>query len=394
MIAAERQFLGRPAAAGRLAVTRLTLTAFRSYAAARIEADTRPVALLGPNGAGKTNLLEAISFLVPGRGLRGAKLAEVARLAPGEPADPQPWAVSAALNTPLGPVEIGTGRDPAAGTESERRLVRIDGVQVRSQAALAEHVAAVWLTPQMDRLFTEGASSRRRFLDRLVFGFDPGHAGRVGGYENAMRQRARLLRDGRRDAAWLGALEEAMAARGIAIAAARRDLVRRLNAAADEAPGPFPRARAAIAGEVEDWLADMPALAAEDLLRDRLAAMRGRDADAGGAGLGTHRSDLVVVDAARDLPAARCSTGEQKALLVSIVLAHARLVAASHGTPPLLLLDEIAAHLDAARRAALFDAVCAVGAQAWMTGTDREPFRTLGDRAQFLDVQNSVVTPI
>ena len=263
-----------------------------------------------------------------------------------------------------------------------------------SQAALGEHVAAVWLTPQMDRLFTESASGRRRFLDRLVFGFDPGHAGRVTAYENAMRQRARLLREGRRDPAWLSALEEAMATRAVAIAAARRDLVRRLNQAASAAPGPFPQARSAVEGDVEHWLDEMPALAAEDRLRELLAEARPRDAEAGGAAVGTHRTDMAVHEAARELPAAQCSTGEQKALLVSIMLAHARLVAEAHGAPPLLLLDEVAAHLDASRRAALFDAVCAVGAQAWMTGTDLEAFRALGDRAQFLNVQNSTVSPI
>ncbi len=394
MIAVERQYPEASARACPLAVSRLTLTAFRSYREARIETDARPVALLGPNGAGKTNLLEAVSFLVPGRGLRGARLSEVARHVPGETADTAAWAVAAHLDTPLGRVEIGTGRDPGGDSESERRVVRIDGVPARSQAALANHAAAVWLTPQMDRLFTESASGRRRFLDRLVFGFDQGHAGRVAGYENAMRQRARLLREGRRDVAWLAALEEAMATRAVAVAAARCDLVRRLNIAASEAPGPFPQARTGIAGDVEDWLGQMPALAAEDRLREMLAASRGRDAEVGGAGVGTHRSDMVVHEVARDMPAARCSTGEQKALLVSIVLAHARLVADAHGAPPLLLLDEVAAHLDASRREALFDAVCAVGAQAWMTGTDLEPFRALGDRAQFLSVQNSTVGPI
>ncbi len=383
-----RQMCGREASA----VLRLRLTDFRSYGAARLELEPLPVVLTGANGAGKTNLLESVSLLVPGRGLRGARLAELARRESGEDASDRAWAVAARVATPTGAVDIGTGRDPAAGG-SERRAVRVDGTPARGQAALADYLSAVWLVPQMDRLFVEGTPGRRRFLDRLVFGFDPAHAGRVAGYENAMRQRARLLRDGSTDATWLGALEEAMAARGVAIAAARREMARRLNAASRDGIGPFPAARVRSCGTVENWLDEMPALAAEDKLRDALASERGRDAEAGSTGIGPHRSDFEVHELARGLPAAQCSTGEQKALLISIVLATARLQAQERGAAPLVLLDEVAAHLDAGRREALFEEICALGAQAWLTGTDRDIFAPLSGRAQFFTVSASRLIP-
>lgn len=365
-----------------LSVCRLHLTDFRCYDRLELVCDRRPVVLTGPNGAGKTNLLEAVSFLAPGRGLRRARLAVVDRHGGG------PWAAAARLEGLQGPVDIGTGRDG----DSERRLVRIDHAPARSQASLAEHVALAWLTPDLDRLFQEGASPRRRFLDRLVYGFDPGHAARVSAYDHALRERARLLRLGRHDPAWLGVLEERMAAQGVAIAAARRATVDRLNAA-DLAVDAFPRAVLAAEGDVEAWLDDGPALAAEDRLRDALAAARGRDAEAGGARTGPHRSDLAVHRAADRVAARDGSTGEQKALLVSIHLAAARLMTLERGRPPLLLLDEVAAHLDARRRAALFDQIVELGAQAWLTGTDRVLFAGLEGRARFFDVCDATVRP-
>lgn len=376
MLAAPRS------APARLAVTRLTVTRFRSYAAARLEVDPRPVVLTGPNGAGKTNLLEAVSFLAPGRGLRRAKLGEVERIQPPDEGDWQGegWAVAAHVDTPRGAVEIGTGRDPAT-TEGERRLVRIDGQPAKSQMALAEHVSVVWLTPQMDRLFIEGASGRRRFLDRLVFGFDPAHAGRLNKFENALRERARLLRDGVGDPSWLGALEDQMATTGIAVAAARADMVRRLNDAARQGVGPFPAPGLSLSGEVDGWIGTMPALAAEDALRAALRASRRQDEASGGAATGPHRSDLSVTYLAKNMPAELGSTGEQKALLISIVLANARLMNAETGTAPLLLLDEVAAHLDPHRRTALFQEILASRSQAWMTGTDAGFFAELGDAA-------------
>lgn len=378
------------APSGRLAVRRLALADFRCYAALRLEVEARPVVLTGPNGAGKTNLLEALSFLAPGRGLRRARLEEIDR----RRADPSArWAVAATLLTPEGPLEIGTGRDPEAGAAGARRVVRVDGKPVRSQAELARHLAVLWLTPEMDQLFQEGSTGRRRFLDRMVYGVDPDHAGRVAAYEHGLRERARLLREAAWDNAWLAALEERMAAEGVAIAAARRALARRLGTALALTGAPFPRAAIAVQGSVESWLDEGPALAAEERLRERLAEARAHDAQAGGAADGPHRSDLAVHHVETDMPAARCSTGEQKALLIALVLAYARLLAAEHGAPPLLLLDEVAAHLDRVRRTALYEEIKALGAQAWMTGTDAAMFESLGSAAQHFRVVDGNVVP-
>lgn len=379
--------------AGGLAVTRLTVTRFRSYTQARLDIDTRPVALTGPNGAGKTNILEAVSFLAPGRGLRGARLADVERLQePGETWETVGWAVAATLETPQGTVEIGTGRDPRGDGAGDRRLVRIDGTPARSQVALADYVACVWLTPAMDRLFIDGAAGRRRFLDRLVFAFDPAHAGRLSRYEQALRQRARLLREGGGDPAWLSVLEDDMATNGVAVAAARRDVVARLAAACRQADGPFPVPGLAMAGTLDEWLTDRPALEAEESLRRALAEGRRDDRHGGSAAIGPHRSDLAVTYLAKGMAADLGSTGEQKALLVAIVLAHARLMAAETGRAPLLLLDEVAAHLDEGRRGALFAAVRATGAQAWMTGTDAATFAEWGAAATHVTVADGRLT--
>ncbi len=378
-----------------LAVRQLRLTDFRNYRQLRLDCDPTPVVLVGANGAGKTNLLEALSFLAPGRGLRRARLDEVCRQPRNEEAVAT-WAVAATLDTPDGRIAVGTGLE-AAKTEGglPRRVVRIDGRTAQSQTALGEHVAAVWLTPQLDRLFLDGPGERRRFLDRLVTALHPEHAGDVAAYENALRQRARLLADSRqtgtRDPHWFTALEDTMARHGVALATNRADTVHRLDAAARLGIGPFPRASLAMAGEVDGWVAAMAALDAEDRLRAELAARRAMDADAGITTCGPHRSDLAVRHLDLDLPAAEGSTGQQKAVLVSIALAHARLVAMSRGRPPLLLLDEIAAHLDRERRVALFEEVVALGAQSWMTGTDAELFMPLLGRAQILRVADGSI---
>ncbi len=378
-----------------LAVRQLRLTDFRNYRQFRLDCGLEPVVLVGANGAGKTNLLEALSFLAPGRGLRRARLDEVGHRVRGEDAPPATWAVAATLDTPDGRLAVGTGIEPAK-TEGglPRRAVRIDGQAAASQTALGLHIAAVWLTPQLDRLFLDGASERRRFLDRLVTALHPQHASDVGAYENAQRQRARLLGEGNRDPHWFIVLEDIMARHGVALAAARADTVHRLDAAARLGVGPFPRASLAMAGEVDGWIAAMPALDAEDRLRAQLAANRFRDAEAGTTCCGPHRSDLAVRHLDLDLPAAEGSTGQQKAVLVSIALAHARLVALSRGRPPLLLLDEIAAHLDVERRVALFDEVVALGAQSWMTGTDAALFAPLGGRAQILRVADGQIVAL
>ena len=372
----------------RLAVRRLSLSDFRCYESLRLETDPRPVVLHGPNGAGKTNLLEALSFLVPGRGLRRASLGDIARhgLEAGAP-----WAVAAVLD---GGTEIGTGRE--AGFE--RRSVRLDGEPAKP-GDLGERISALWLTPARDRLFTEGAGGRRRFLDRMVFGVEPGHAAQASAYEHAMRERTRLLKGaregaGRPDPSWLAALEDGMARHGVRVASARLDAVIRLDAACRLGIGPFPAARLTVVGEVEGWLAGgAKPTEAEERLRGALKAARARDEAAGGATLGPHRTDLVVRHAAKDLAVGQCSTGEQKAVLVAMVLAQARVQAARTGRAPLLLLDEVVAHLDKIRRAALFDELCALRAQSWMTGTDGLLFDGFGERAQFFRVANASVHP-
>ena len=383
------------AAPALLAVRQLRLTHFRNYRQLRLDCGFEPVVLVGANGAGKTNLLEALSYLAPGRGLRRARLDDVCcRSRAGDP-PAAGWAVAATLDTPDGRVAIGTGLEAGRSDGGlPRRVVRIDGRPMQSQTALGQHVAAVWLTPQLDRLFLDGTSERRRFLDRLVTALHPQHAGDVAAYENAMRQRSRLLGEGNRDPHWFTALEDTMARHGVALAAARADTVQRLDAAARLGVGPFPRASLAMAGEVDGWVATMAAIDVEDRLRRELAASRSRDADAGTTSYGPHRSDLAVRHLDLDLPAAEGSTGQQKAVLVSIALAHARLVALSRGRPPLLLLDEIAAHLDAERRLALFDEVVALGVQSWMTGTDAELFAPLAGRAQILRVVDGSIAAV
>jgi DNA replication and repair protein RecF len=382
-----------PAAPPELRLTRLMLRDMRSWAALTVPFRARTVVITGENGAGKTNLLEAISLLGPGRGLRGARASELARR-PAAEADPLPWAAAGRFEGPWGGFDIGTGTPDGApqpgppearGGRSvlDRRTIRLDGVPLKSQAELAERVAAVWLTPQMDRLFQDAASERRRFLDRLVWALEPHHAREVAAYDNAMAQRNRLLvaerREGRRaDAAWLAALEDAMARHGVAAAAARRGLVSRLNGVlAGGITGAFPAARLDLGCAVSAGLDAAPALAVEEGLRAAWAAARGRDAAAGAALEGPHRADLGFTHVPKALPAALCSTGEQKALLVAVVLAHAALIAAARGFAPLLLLDEVAAHLDAPRREALFAALAALPAQAFLTGTDPGVFAPL-----------------
>ncbi len=359
----------------------LDLFRFRCYAALRIEnLPAGFIALTGPNGAGKTNILEAISLLAPGRGLRGAEPGEIhARgIIESSCTSPAPngWAVSAELHTAFGPVRLGTGWDPT----TNRRLARIDGQPAKSRAATAEFLSVVWLTPQMDRLFLDSAGARRKFFDRLVFAFDPGHAGRVTRYENATAQRSKLLREGAAEPAWLDALENQMAETGTAIAAARVDFLHRLRQACDAAPpdAPFPRALPDLRGQIEaDLVCGRKALEVEDNFRRSLRAGRESDARTGGAGIGPHRSDLLVHHIEKDIEASLCSTGEQKALLIGLMLAHARLIRAERGETPILLLDEVAAHLDEYRRAALFEILGALGGQVWMTGTDTALFSAL-----------------
>ncbi|MBV9990480.1 MAG: DNA replication/repair protein RecF [Alphaproteobacteria bacterium] len=369
-----------------LSVARLKLTNFRSYASVDIAVRAAPVVLAGPNGAGKTNLLDAISLLSPGRGLRGARLSEHTRRGPSAMSEAL-WAVAATVTRAGESYEIGTGLVSAQG--SERRQVRLNGAAASSSADLGDVVQMLWLTPAMDRLFIESASGRRKFLDRLVLGFDAGHARAATRYETAMRERARLLKYGPRDPAWLDGLEAEMAEAGLAMAAARRETAARLNRALEERTGAFPQATLSL--DNDDTEDDKTG----DTLKERLARARIRDAEAGRTTVGPHLVDLAVRHTAKRADARECSTGEQKALLISIVLADAReLARARGGLCPLLLLDEIAAHLDVVRRAALFDEIADLGTQAWMTGTDIAMFAPLKGRAQLFEVADSFPRPI
>lgn len=371
-------------------ISAIQLSQFRSYESVQVSDLARgPVVLCGPNGAGKTNVLEAVSLLTPGRGMRGAKMAEMQRRDAGPM---QSWAVSAVAETSYGPARIGIGRDAL----SDKRVVRVNGQAAKSQAILSEYLSCVWLTPQMDRLFIDGPGSRRRFLDRLVFAFDPSHAGRVTRYENATSQRAKILKEHEvPDERWLAGLEANMAETGVAIAAARLDFMQRLQPACDRATADennlFPRARLSVRGTIEELLMHAPAVEVEDMFRYQLRRTREQDAQTGGSATGPHKSDMHTLFAAKDMPADQCSTGEQKALLIGIILAHARLIAAERGAPPILLLDEVAAHLDESRRAGLYEILLATGGQVWLTGTDFMLFDALRARGQFFSVRDGVV---
>jgi DNA replication and repair protein RecF len=373
-------------------IRRLTLSNFRSYRAATLTLDARLAVLVGPNGAGKTNLIEAISFLAPGRGLRRATLDEVA-FAEGNGA----WAVAAELEGALGLATLGTGIEPPIAEDATpTRKFRIDGEPVASAAAFADHLSVVWLTPAMDGLFGGPASERRRFLDRLVLAVDGTHSSRVNALERSLRSRNRLLEQPSPDAHWLDAIEHETAELAIAVAAARAETVRRLAAALlrnRDPASPFPWAGVALDGWVENALMELPATEVEDRYRTTLRANRARDAAAGRTTDGPHLTDLEVLYGPKGIAANLASTGEQKALLIGLVLAHAGLVAEMTQHAPLLLLDEVVAHLDPGRRAALYDALAALDAQVWMTGADPAPFAAVAARAQMLAVSPGRVAP-
>ncbi|MDG4856007.1 DNA replication/repair protein RecF [Mesorhizobium sp. M1A.F.Ca.IN.022.07.1.1] len=371
-------------------ISKLTLTNFRNYAGLSLDLGPGAVVLSGDNGAGKTNLLEAVSLLTPGRGLRRAPYADVAR----EGGDGG-FALHARIEGPEGQVEIGTGIAGGDGAAEGGRRVRINGAPAKSAEDMLEWLRVVWLTPAMDGLFPGPAADRRRFLDRLVLAIDPGHGQRALDYEKAMRGRNRLLTEGSRDTGWFDAIEMQMAETGVAIAAARAELVRLLAAMIDKLPGsgPFPQADISLAGELESEIAVTPAVDVEERFRAILANGRERDRAAGRTLDGPHRSDLAVRHRPKSMPAELCSTGEQKALLVGIVLSHARLTGEMSGLTPILLLDEIAAHLDSGRRTALFSILEELNCQAFMTGTDAALFSSLAGRAQFLTVDHGSVGP-
>ena len=375
-------------------VERLTLSNFRNYAHVALEAGPEPQVLIGPNGAGKTNLLEAVSLLSPGQGMRRAAYPDLAR-ATGDGG----WAVAAHTHTHTGPIDIGTGL-LAENAESERagRIVRING-ETAGAGSLADYIEVVWVTPAMDGLFSGPGSERRRFLDRLILCFDPGYRSVASRFERAMQQRNRLLADNVRDPSRFEGLELLMAETGVAIAAARAEAVAALAAimaerTARDPNSPFPPAGLALEGGLEADLERLPAVDVEDTYIERLRAGRERDRAAGRTLDGPHRTDLLVAHAPKAMPARLCSTGEQKALLIGLVLAHAELVARRREAAPILLLDEVTAHLDAERRAALFAEILRLGAQAWMTGTDAEAFSWLAGKARFWRVDEGLLSPL
>jgi DNA replication and repair protein RecF len=370
-------------------VTRLILQDFRSYPALDLPVSRGIVALVGENGAGKTNLIEALSLFAAGRGLRRADLAEMARTGA------ERFAVSVTLDVSAGEHRLGVGLEPGEGGRAVRRC-RIDGADAPSTASFAEFFRLVWLTPDLDGLFRGSGGERRRFLDRLVLAIDARHGARVNALERALRSRNRLLEDGGGDQAWLDAVERELAELAVAVASARRETVERLDAqllATREDGSPFPFARLALVGELDDLVATLPAVDAEDRYRGVLRHSRDRDTAAGRTLVGPQASDLAVRHGPKDLAAESCSTGEQKALLLALVLAHARLVQAMSGIAPLVLLDEVAAHLDPRRRGALYDALEALGSQVWMTGADPALFSDLGARADLFQVSPGQVEP-
>ncbi|CAN7146987.1 DNA replication/repair protein RecF [Rhizobium sp. LjRoot30] len=369
----------------KVSLGRMKLTDFRNYAEVALTFDARHVVLTGDNGAGKTNLLEAVSFLSPGRGLRRAAYADITRV--GAEAG---FTIFADVDGMEGEVAIGTGIE--SNDESTSRKLRLNGTAVKTIDELTDHLRVLWLTPAMDGLFTGTSSDRRRFLDRLVLSLDPAHGRRAGDFERAMRSRNRLLSEGRFDPAWLTGIESQMASLGVAMALARQEMLGLLSRLIDERHEemPFPSAVLELSGFFDNQF-DRPAIDLEDDYAALLRDGRHRDAAAGRTLDGPHRADLLVRHKAKDIEAERCSTGEQKALLVGLILAHARLVANMTGHAPVLLLDEIAAHLDEGRRAALFDLVDGLGGQAFMTGTDRAMFAALGERAQFFTVSGGTV---
>lgn len=376
----------------RLYLTRLSLIDFRNHAALDLTLDARPVCLFGPNGAGKTNILEALTMLAPGRGLRSATLPELAR--DGDVERMQPWAVWARVlrDGEESTIGIGTERTPEGGV---KRVARRDGAPATAND-LAEAARMTWLTPAMDRLFSGPAGDRRKFFDRLTLARAPEHGHAAAAYERALRERQRLLNDRVGDDAWLAALERELAAHGAAIAAARVETLHHLQDAIDARPdGAFPKAALALEGELEaQFEAGAKSADVEEGFARTLRDMRGRDTGAGRALDGPHRSDLKARHAAKNMAAEQCSTGEQKALLVGLVLAQARALAIDAGAgPALILIDEAAAHLDAVRRAALYDELLANPGQAWLTGTDENLFEAFADRAQRFEVRDGKVNP-
>lgn len=387
-------------------IIRLTLTDFRNYPFLRIEAPLKPVIVTGENGAGKTNILEAISFLTPGRGLRGARLADIKRITPAlVTSEYQPteiantsWAVSATVQQGEDEIDIGTAAEKSVRETSdddvksfERRIVKINNQKVSSQAELGAYFSAVWLTPQMDRLFRGGSQPRRSFLDRLVYAFDLEHAKRTASFEHLYREWYQLLKSGRYDNVWLSSLEEQMAGLGVAIAAARREQIAKLNSFIEHEPDDiFPNVSMELDGKIEKLLDKMPAVEVEDAYMQMLKSQR-KNVLYNDTVDGINRTDFKVYYKKKRMPAELCSTGEQKSLLISIILAQSKCQTLHQGFAPVLLLDEVAAHLDDVKREALLEKLRELQVQAWITSTDPELFSSLTGEALFLNVKNNQV---
>jgi len=369
-----------------LSVNRLVLGNFRNYEHLSLNLQPCPVVITGSNGSGKTNILEALSLFAPGKGLRGVKLSEADRITTS---GTYPWAISAAINSSGLITNIGTGRDPT--TPENKRLVKIDGEKIKSQAELAMVFSVMWLTPMMDGIFIGASVDRRKFLDRLVYNFDPEHASRVYSYEYCMRERAKLLQSGG-DKHWLSVLESKMSEKSVAIAAARIETIQIIQSSINQSKTDFPKANIGVEGRVEQLLeANKTALQTEEDLRKIFFDSRYKDQESGRTNIGVHRSDFTVFHASKNMPAAACSTGEQKALLLSIILAEAKAKAQWKSSVPVLLLDEVIAHLDELRRHSLFDEFLQLGAQVWMSGTDANNFEYLKDKAQFFVVRDGCI---
>ncbi len=387
-------------------VLRLTLADFRNYQFLRINAEPGIIVVHGENGCGKTNILEAISFLTPGRGMRGARLADIKRIVIPENDEYRPeiisplnWAIAAEVKRGEDIFNIGTAVEQSSRETTdeddddlrsfERRIVRIDGNKITSQAELGKYISAIWLTPQMDRLFRGGSQPRRSFLDRLVYAFDMEHAKRTANFDHLYKEWYRLLKDGRADPHWLSGLEESMAAFGVAIAAARREQIARLNTFIEHEPDDvFPSVRLELDGIVEKMLDTMPAIEAEDRYRQLLASQR-RKVQYNDSIDGVNRTDFKVFYRKKKMPAELCSTGEQKSLLVSIILAQAKCQTLHKGFAPVLLLDEVAAHLDELKKEALLEKIKTLGTQAWITTTDPELFASLRNESLFFSPQEA-----
>ena len=385
-------------------VRKLRLTNFRCYTSAVLELDSSsPVVLFGPNGAGKTNLLEAVSYLTPGKGLRNAHLSEVAHHTTipftdfGEGREgkvipmPVSWAVAARVVSSLagGEFDIGTGCE-ADSDSLLRRKLRLNGQDKSSLSELGGILSAVWITPAMDRIFTGESALRRRFFDRLVQSFTPSHAGELAAYANSYRQWGKLLREGCSDKHWLSALEESMASHGVAIAAARNDTLQRIEGFLSEKEADFPRAYIRLSGFLEDLLQSSPALTVEDNFKEKLLSSRGFYAD-GGSVVGPHQTDLLACHE-NGQNAELCSTGQQKALLIALILAHIKAIQAESLSYPIILFDEAAAHLDGVKRDALFDILLSLPTQSWLTGTEESSFSLLDGKAQFFNINNSLIS--